>query len=94
MTLLNDWRAKPSYQMTLPLCFRVCQSALGEDIDLAALCSQEKTLTLSPGKGFEEIYLKDPCEEIPQEWQYLTQALPKYSPDEWSLEDIIHALVQ
>lgn len=77
-TWLDRWRAMPSYRATLPLCPVYRSKATGrEDIDLAALCAVERTLTLEPGRGFAEFEVKGVVDEMPEQWRYLAGALPK-----------------
>jgi len=94
-TWLERWRATPSYQGTLPLCPVYRSKATGrEDVDLAALCAVERTLTLAPEDGFTEFEVKDVPEEMPERWCYLATALPEYDPEERKPREIAQALVQ
>jgi hypothetical protein len=78
VTKLEEWRSKKSWRITLPLCPVYVSKTRGEkDISLSALCSKEKRLTLTPDKGFKEITIADPWEEIDPKYKYLTFPLEK-----------------
>jgi len=87
---LKYWEEKESWKATMSFCPVYFSKTTGErSVSLSALCSREKTLTLTKN-GFSEIGVCLPTDLISESYNYLTEPLQKI---DIKIDDLVKKLV-
>jgi len=95
MPNLKEWRQKPSWHKTLPICPMYFLNDIREkDTDFRTILKQmdSPVLNLTEGIGFDGINLDWMDDEIPAEKRYLTQPMQKL--DSMPLNELLDRIIR